>query len=61
MLEVWGGDGPLAAAGDHGELVRAAIDQVAAEPSVVTLDLPVALDDTRLLVEVAGEVVAWGA
>jgi hypothetical protein len=61
VLEVWGGDGPLASAADHAVDLRAALDRAAAERTAVPLDVPVALADTRLLVEVAGEVVAWGA
>ena len=61
VLEVWGGDGPLARASDHAELLGAALTGSGAERSVVRIDLPVELADTRLLVDVAGEVVAWGA
>jgi hypothetical protein len=55
VLEVWGGDGPLVGADDHRDRLAAALG----EPGVQRLDLPVALADTRLLVDVAGEVVAW--
>jgi hypothetical protein len=58
---VWGADGPLDRAEDHADLVRAALSRSAADRSVVRIDLPVELADTRLLVDVAGEVVAWGA
>ncbi len=61
VIEVWGGDGPLDRAEDHAGLVRAALNRSAADRSVVRIDLPVELADTRLLVDVAGEVVAWGA
>ena len=61
VLEVWGGDGPLERAEDHAELVQSALDRAAADRSVVRIDLPVELSDTRILVEVAGEVAAWGA
>ena len=61
VLEVWGGDGPLARASDHAELLGAALTGSGAERSAVRIDLPVELADTRLLVDVAGEVVAWGA
>lgn len=55
VLEVWGGDAPMAAAGEHTERLAAALGA----PGVHRLDVPVTLADTRLLVEVAGEVVAW--
>ncbi|MGZ4709213.1 MAG: hypothetical protein ACXWBN_10780 [Acidimicrobiales bacterium] len=61
VVEVWGGDGPLARAADHTDLVRDALTRSSEDRSVVRIDLPVELSDTRLLVEIAGEVVAWGA
>jgi len=61
VLEVWGGDGPLARADEHPDLLRAALTRSAGDRSVERIELPVELSDTRLLVEVAGEVVAWGA
>jgi hypothetical protein len=61
VLEVWGGDGPLERAEDHGALIEAALTRAAGDRSVVRIDLPVELSDTRILVEVAGEVAAWGA
>ena len=61
VLEVWGGDGPLERAEDHAELIRSALTRSAGDRSVVRIDLPVELSDTRILVEVAGEVAAWGA
>ena len=61
VLEVWGGDGPLERAEDHAELIRSACTRSAGDRSVVRIDLPVELSDTRLLVDVAGEVAAWGA
>ncbi len=61
VVEVWGGDGPLGRAEDHVDLIRSALTHSGGDRSVVRIDLPVELSDTRLLVEVAGEVAAWGA
>ncbi len=55
VLVVWDQEAELGSAADHQALLRSAIG---ATTSVVRV--PVALDDTRLLVEAAGEVVAWG-
>jgi hypothetical protein len=54
-LEVWGADGPLAQAGDHREQLAAALES----PTVDRLDVPVAFAETSILVEVAGDVIAW--
>jgi hypothetical protein len=55
VLEVWGGDGRLDHAGDHAEQLAEALDR----PGVERIDLPVDPAETRLLVDIAGEVVAW--
>ncbi|HEY5154128.1 MAG TPA: hypothetical protein VIJ47_05300 [Acidimicrobiales bacterium] len=55
VLEVWGGDGQLGHAGEHGKNLSAALE----EPGVTRLDVPVAFAETAILVEVAGEVIAW--
>jgi len=56
VLVVWGSIGRLRRADEH----RAEIAAALGAPGVTTLEIPVALDDTRLLVEAAGDVVAWG-
>ena len=48
-------------AADHADLLRGALTRAVGDRAVVRVDLPVELSDTRLLVEVAGEVAAWGA
>ena len=55
VVEVWGGDGPLDVATDHGVHLAEAM----ASPGVDRLDVPVAFADTAILVEVAGDVIAW--
>jgi hypothetical protein len=40
----------------HAERLAAALEA----PGVTIVDVPVALEDTRLLVEAAGDVIAWG-
>ncbi len=63
-VEVWGADAsvrsgraarPLTAASDHADRLAGSF----AEPGVKLLPVPVDFDETRLLVEVAGDVVAW--
>ncbi len=54
-LAVWGGDGALGSAADH----RAAMAAAVASPGTDVIDVPVDLTLTRVLVEVAGEVIAW--
>jgi thiamine pyrophosphate-dependent acetolactate synthase large subunit-like protein len=56
VLEVWGGDGPLAEAADHARELAEAVTA----GGVVVRDVPVDFAHTRTLVEVAGPVVAWG-
>jgi thiamine pyrophosphate-dependent acetolactate synthase large subunit-like protein len=53
---VWADHGAVRRADDH----RAAIAAAVAAPGVATVTVPVAVDDTALLIEAAGEVVAWG-
>jgi thiamine pyrophosphate-dependent acetolactate synthase large subunit-like protein len=56
VVVAWGDQGDLRVVGDHRTRL---MDALAASRPVV-VDVPVALDDTSLLVEAAGEVVAWG-
>jgi thiamine pyrophosphate-dependent acetolactate synthase large subunit-like protein len=56
VLVVWGSRGRLGGADEYRLLIAEALGT----PGVTTLEVPVALDDTRLLVEAAGDVVAWG-
>jgi thiamine pyrophosphate-dependent acetolactate synthase large subunit-like protein len=56
VLVVWGERGDVRRVEDHRELVSDAL--AAPGPSIV--EVPVALDDTALLIAAAGEVVAWG-
>ncbi|MBM3671737.1 MAG: hypothetical protein FJW86_06100 [Actinobacteria bacterium] len=56
LIVVWGERGDVRRADDHLELVAGAL----ASPGVTRIEVPIALDDTALLVEAAGEVVAWG-
>ena len=56
VVEVWGADAELPAAAAHADGLRAAL----ATGGVSVLGVPVDLSLTRLLVEVAGPVVAWG-
>jgi len=55
VVEVWGGDGPLDHAGDHAERLAEALGG----PGVDRLDVPVAFAETAILVDVAGDVIAW--
>ena len=56
VVVAWGERGNVRVAADHRALL---IDALAA-PGPVAVDVPVALDDTALLIEAAGDVVAWG-
>ena len=56
VLVVWGSRGRLRGADEH----RARIADALGTPGVTTLEIPVALEDTSLLIEAAGAVVAWG-
>lgn len=56
VLVVWGSRGRLGVAAEH----RLRIADALGAPGVTTLEIPVALEDTSLLVEAAGDVVAWG-
>jgi hypothetical protein len=56
VVVVWGGRGALGDAEDHGAM----LEQALSESGVSIVTVPVALEDTALLVEAAGEVVAWG-
>lgn len=56
VVIVWGERGDLRRAEDH----RISIADALATPGLSTIEVPVALDDTALLVDAAGEVVAWG-
>jgi thiamine pyrophosphate-dependent acetolactate synthase large subunit-like protein len=60
VVVVWGELGNVRAAGDHRALLARALDDAQASRAPVVVDVPVALDDTALLVDAAGEVVAWG-
>ena len=55
VVEVWGGDGPLDHAGDHAERLAESLER----PGVDRLDVPVAFAETAILVDVAGDVIAW--
>jgi hypothetical protein len=55
-VAIWSETGSLRDVDEHQERLRDALDT----PAVALVDLPVALADTRLLVEAAGDVVAWG-
>ena len=54
-VEVWGGDGPLERAEEHQQRLATALGR----PGVDRLDVPVDFAETAILVEVAGEVIAW--
>jgi thiamine pyrophosphate-dependent acetolactate synthase large subunit-like protein len=56
VVAAWGESGRLRDADDH----RARLAAALATGGVAVVDVPVALDDTRLLVDAAGDVVAWG-
>ncbi len=56
VLVTWSPDGPRLAPGEYAAALAAAL----ATPGVTTVDVAVALDDTDILVEAAGRVVAWG-
>jgi thiamine pyrophosphate-dependent acetolactate synthase large subunit-like protein len=56
VVVVWGDAGTLLDAADHAARLAAALEA----PGVTVVEVPVALDDTRLLVDAAGDVVAWG-
>ena len=55
VLEIWGGDESMTTVGDHARRLRDAL----AQPGVQCLDVPVDFAETRRIIEVAGEVVAW--
>jgi hypothetical protein len=55
VLEVWGADAALPTADDH----LARLGEALAAPGPTAVPVPVDLAQTRSLVEVAGEVVAW--
>jgi thiamine pyrophosphate-dependent acetolactate synthase large subunit-like protein len=56
VVVVWSATGRLRDVDDHTTRVRQAL----ANPGPIRVDVPVALDDTQLLIEAAGDVVAWG-
>ena len=56
VVVVWGSHGRLQGADEH----RSRIADALGASGVTTLEIPVALEDTELLVEAAGAVVAWG-
>jgi hypothetical protein len=56
VVVVWGERGDVRAADEHRTLLADAL--AAHKPGVV--EVPVALDDTALLIEAAGDVIAWG-
>ncbi|MEI7593744.1 MAG: hypothetical protein WCK41_11045 [Actinomycetes bacterium] len=55
VLEIWGGDESMTTVGDHARRLRDALDK----RGVHCLDVPVDFAETRRIIEVAGEVVAW--
>jgi thiamine pyrophosphate-dependent acetolactate synthase large subunit-like protein len=56
VVVVWGAAGRLRSVDEHAEVLRAAFER----SGVSRVDVPVALEDTGLLVDAAGPVVAWG-
>jgi thiamine pyrophosphate-dependent acetolactate synthase large subunit-like protein len=56
LVVVWGTEGALAASEEH----RGVLDDALAAPGPSIIEIPIAFEDTDLLVEAAGEVVAWG-
>jgi hypothetical protein len=56
VVAAWGESGTLRHADDHAARLAAAL----VTTGVTIVEVPVALDDTRLLVDAAGDVVAWG-
>jgi hypothetical protein len=56
VVVVWGEAGSFRSVDDHAARLRDAL----ATGGVTRLDVPVALEDTDLLVEAAGQVIAWG-
>lgn len=56
VVDVWGAGGPVRAATDHLERLRAAEH----DPGVAIVDVPVDHSRTAELVDAAGPVVAWG-
>ena len=56
VVAAWGESGTLRDADDHAARLAAAL----VTEGVTVVEVPVALDDTRLLVDAAGDVVAWG-
>jgi hypothetical protein len=56
VLVVWGERGRMRVADEH----RVRLADALAAPGPAQLDVPVWMEDTNLLVEAAGEVVAWG-
>jgi len=56
VIVVWGSRGELDDADDH----RARLERALATGGTSTMHVPVDVSDTRLLIDAAGEVVAWG-
>jgi thiamine pyrophosphate-dependent acetolactate synthase large subunit-like protein len=56
VVVVWGEAGRLRSVDDHASQLHEALRS----PGVTRVDVPVAVDDTQLLVDAAGSVVAWG-
>ena len=56
VVAAWTDGGMLLSAADHAVLLADALET----PGVTVVDVPVAFGDTRLLVEAAGDVIAWG-
>lgn len=56
VVVAWGEAGTLRDADDHAVRLAAAL----VTHGVTVVDVPVALEDTRLLVDAAGDVIAWG-
>jgi hypothetical protein len=56
VVAAWTDTGSLPDAMVHAERLAAALEA----PGVTIVEVPVALEDTRLLVEAAGDVIAWG-
>lgn len=55
-IVVWGGRGRLRVAAEHHRRLADAL----ASPGLAMLEVPIGLDETNLLVQAAGDVVAWG-
>jgi Thiamine pyrophosphate enzyme, central domain len=56
VVTLWGDRGNMRSATDH----RKRLDAAVTRAGTTTVEVPVALDDTDLLIEAAGDVVAWG-